>query len=165
MTIEVLAQLEMANTVVAAQLGATYTGADVSATHLNAGIEWAVRVEDLPGGGDTKVDVYVGTQTAVERGSLRITWTGDVGALRGLHTSGVELTDQVYGDDVRVDNLVCYDLADEWNPSGPPPAPGSGWQVELGNTLYALDELSAMTPRIDLVRVTQGYGHVNGHVK
>src|SRR5690606_1972712 len=25
-------------------------------------------------------------------------------------------------------------------------------------TLYALDELSAMTPRIDLVRVTQGYG-------
>jgi len=140
------------------QLGATYTGADLSATQLNAGVEWAVRVEDLPGGDDTKVDIYVGTQTEVARGTLRLSWTGDVGALRGLHTSGVELLDQVYGDDVRVDNLVCYDLADEWNPSGPPPAPGSGWQVELGNTLYALAELSAMTPRIDLVRVTQGYG-------
>ena len=31
---------------VATQLGATYSGADVGATRLNAGIEWAVRVED-----------------------------------------------------------------------------------------------------------------------
>ncbi len=143
---------------VATQLGATYSGSDISATQLNAGVEWAVRVEDLAGGDETKVEVYVGSQTEVARGTLRISWTGDVGSLRGLHTSGVELHDQVYGDDVRVDNLTCYDLADEWNPSGPPPAPGAGWQVELGNTLYALDELSAMTPRIDLVRVTQGYG-------
>ncbi|MGE0193873.1 MAG: hypothetical protein AB7T63_17750 [Planctomycetota bacterium] len=143
---------------VATQLGPTYSGADVSATQLNAGVEWAVRVEDLAGGDDTKVEVYVGTQTTASRGTLRLSWTGDVGMLRGLHTSGVELHDQVYGDDVRVDNLACYDLADEWNPSGPPPAPGAGWQVEIGNTLYALDELSSMTPRIDLVRVTQGYG-------
>ncbi len=143
---------------VATQLGATYSGPDVSATRLNAGIEWAVRVEDLPGGDQTKIDVYVGTQTAVERGSARISWTGDVGALRGLYTSGIELTDQVYGDDVVVDNLACYDLSDEWNPSGPPPSPGAGWQVELGNTLYSLEQLSSMSPPINLVRVTQGYG-------
>jgi hypothetical protein len=143
---------------VATQLGATYSGPDVSATRLNAGVEWAVRVEDLPGGDDTTVEVYVGTQTAVARGTLRISWTGDVGQLRGLHTSGVELHDQVYGDDVVVDNLACYDLADEWNPSGPPPSPGAGWQVELGTTLYSLEQLSGLTPRIDLVRVTQGYG-------
>jgi hypothetical protein len=53
---------------VATQLGATYTGADLSATRLNAGIEWAVRVEDLAGSGDTKVDVYVGAQTTNEDG-------------------------------------------------------------------------------------------------
>ncbi|MEZ6028060.1 MAG: hypothetical protein R3E85_18005, partial [Planctomycetota bacterium] len=142
----------------ATQLGATYTGADLGATQLNAGVEWAVRVEDLPGGDDTKVEVYVGTQTTVARGNLRISWIGDVGVLRGLHTSGIELHDQVHGDDVRVDDLAVYDLADEWNPDGPAPSPGAGWQVELGNTLYALHELSSMTPRIDLVRVTQGYG-------
>ena len=98
--------------------------------------------------------MFFGTQTEVARGTLRISWTGDVGSLRGLHTSGVELHDQVYGDDVRVDNLACFDLADEWNPSGPPPAPGAGWHVELGNTLYALDELSSMTPRIANGEVT-----------
>lgn len=96
---------------VATQLGATYTGADVSATQLNAGVEWAVRVEDIAGGDGTKVDVYVGTQTTASRGTLRLSWTGDVGMLRGLHTSGVELHDQVYGDDVRIDPRV------EW-PSG-----------------------------------------------
>ncbi len=75
--------------------------------------------------------------------------------MRGLHPSGIELRDQVHGDDVRVDDLACYDLADEWAPAG---TYCVGWQVELGTMLYDLAELASMTPRIDLVRVTQGYG-------
>lgn len=141
------------------QLGSTYSGSDLSASQLNAGVAWCAVVEDLQDGtGYTRVRVYVGPDGGASRGTVRIDWTGDLPALRGVKTVGVELHDQVYLDDVRVDNLEVYDLADDWDPSGPGPSPGAGWQVELGTTLYSTEDLAALEPPVTLVEVFQGFG-------
>lgn len=139
------------------QLGATYTGAGLSATQLNAGLTWRVRVEDLAGG-DTSVKCYLAPTGATGKGTLVLTWQGDLGLLRGALPVGVELRDQVFTTDVLVDELVTWDLADEWNPSGPPPSPGAGWQVLIGTQLYSLRELAELTPPVYLESVQQGYG-------
>lgn len=139
------------------QLGATYTGAGLSATQLAAGLTWRVRVEDLAGG-DTLVKVYLAPNEGAAKGTLVLTWQGDLGLLRGALPVGVELRDQVFTTDVLVDNLVTWDLADEWNPSGPPPEPGAGWQVLIGAQLYSLPELAELVPPIFLESVHQGYG-------
>lgn len=141
------------------QLGATYTGAGLSATTMNAGLAWRVRVEDLKdASSNTKVTVYLAPQGASGKGTQVLEWIGDLGVLRGALPLGVELRDQVYGTDVRVDNLTAWDLADEWNPSGPPPSPGTGWQVTIGQKLYTLRELAELNPPVFLVSCQQGYG-------
>ena len=136
------------------QLGSTYTG--LSASDLSGGVEWSVRCEDLADG-TTRVVVYTGTATASSKGTSRIDYTGDLSALYGSHGVGVELNDQVYADDVSVDDLRCYDLADEWNPSGGTGG-GSGWVVTFGDTAYSLDDLNALSAPIVPQRVTQAYG-------
>lgn len=139
------------------QLGATVTHAALSATALNAGFRWRGRVEDLASG-DTRVTAYLNSTGATGKGTQVLDWTGTVAELRGLFSVGIELHDLVSGDDVRVDDLEVYDTADEWNPSGPPPGPGSGWQVDLAGTLYSMDDLWALSPRVTLQTVRQAYG-------
>lgn len=128
------------------QLGSTYTGSDISATQLNAGVEWSIVVNE------TGVRVYVGSQTSVSRGTLRISHDGDFEYLRQNFTVGVELRGTVH-DDIRVDNLRVYDLADEYATDI---QAGAGWQVALGDDLYTMDDLAAHGIR--LTTVTQGYG-------
>lgn len=141
------------------QLGATYTGAGLSSTTQLAGQAWRVRVEDLADGTDqTRVTVYLAPTGATGKGTQVLDVTRDLSYLRGAYAVGVELTDQVFLDDVRVDDLAVFDLSDEWNPSGPAPAPGSGWQVELDGTLRSLEDLEALDPPVHLVNVKQGYG-------
>lgn len=147
------------------QLGPTISGVPgLSATAMNAELEWGVRVEDLQDDTyHTKVQLYLGAASPTVKGTpVGDPWVGDVGPLRGLHGVGVGLTDQVYGQDVHVDDLRVWDLADEWAPSGPPPAPGAGFQVELGGVLYSMDDLAALVPKVQLVSVQQGYGS-KGH--
>lgn len=139
------------------QLGVTVTHALLNASAMNAGLKWRARVEDLSTG-DSRVTVYLEPSGATSKGTQVLDWTGDVGDLRGLWTVGVELRDLVSGDDVRVGDLEVYDTADEWNPSGPPPSPGSGWQVDLGGTLYSTADLAALSPPVHLVSVRQAYG-------
>lgn len=143
------------------QLGPTISGVGgLSATVMNAELEWGVRVEDLQDDtAHSKVQLYVGAASPTVKGTpVGDPWVGDIGPLRGLHGVGVELHDQVHGTDVRVDDLRVWDLADEWNPTGPSPAPGAGWQVELGGVLHSMDDLAALTPPVELVQVAQGYG-------
>lgn len=141
------------------QLGTTYTGADLSATRLAAELEWGVRVEDLQDGTDhTKVTVYVGAADELLKGTQRLEWTGDLAELRGVLGVGVELRDQVYLDDVRVDDLRVFNLDDEWNPAGTPVGDGAGWNVQLGDVMYSLGQLEALTPKVTLEQVVQGYG-------
>lgn len=139
------------------QLGATTTHLTLNGSAMAAGFRWRVRVEDLDSG-DSRVTVYTAPTGATGKGTQIFDWTGDLGDLRGLYSVGVELHDQVSGDDVRVDDLEVYDTADEWNPSGPPPAPGAGWQVDLGGTLYSMDDLAALSPPVRLQSVRQAYG-------
>lgn len=146
------------------QLGSTYAGIGSSA--MAAGVRWRARVEDLQDGtGNTRVTLYKDPQGATGKGTQVLDWTGDLAQLRGAHTVGVELSGQVYWQDVYVDDLEVYDLSDEWAPSGPSPAPGAGWQIELGNTLYSTDDLNALFPATGTTdraawnaRVRQGYG-------
>lgn len=145
---------------VATQLGSTYTGAGLSSTTQANGMRWRVRVEDLgpDEGNQTLVSVYLAPTGASGKGTKVLEVQRDLSYLRGHYAVGVELTDQVHGTDVRVDDLEVYDLADEWNPAGPSPAPGAGWQVDLDGTLRTLDELAALEPPVHLVRVKQAYG-------
>lgn len=139
------------------QLGVTTTHLLLNASAMAAGFRWRVRVEDLSTG-DSRVTVYANPLGATGKGTQIFDWTGDLGDLRGLFSVGVELHDQVSGDDVRVDDLEVYDTADEWNPSGPPPAPGAGWQVELAGELYSMDDLAELSPPVRLTKVRQAYG-------
>ena len=139
------------------QLGATITHVALSASAMNAGLAWRARVEDLASG-DTRVTVYLAPSGPTGKGTQVLDWTGDVGDLRGRFGVGIELHDQVSGDDVRIEALSVYDTADEWNPSGPSPGPGSGWQVDLAGTMYSMADLGALSPAVKLVRVTQAYG-------
>lgn len=141
------------------QLGATYTGAALSAGTMAAGFTWRGRVEDLQDGtGNTRVTGYANATGATGKGTLVLDWTGDVGDLWGARTAGIGLRDQVSGDDVSIDRLAVYDLADEWNPGGPASDPGDGWKVELAGVLYSLEDLDALTPPTRLVLVKQAYG-------
>jgi hypothetical protein len=144
------------------QLGATYTG--IGAAQMEApGVRIRVRVEDLQDGtGNTRVTVYKNPTGATAKGTSVIDWTGAVPQLRGAHRIGVELRDLVYWGDVYVDDLEVYDLADEWAPTG---SPGTGWQIEIGNTLYSTDDLNALFPATGTTqkaswsaKVRQAYG-------
>lgn len=138
---------------------ATYSGAGLSATKMNAGLTFACRVEDLTdGSGNTRVTGYVAALGASGKGTQVLDWTGDVGILAGAYTAGVGLRDLVSGDDVTVDDLEVYDLADEWNPGGPSSDPGDGWKVELAGMLYSLDDLGALAAPVSLLSVRQAYG-------
>lgn len=140
------------------QLGATYTGSAISAAVLNAGAIWRARVEDLDNG-DTRVTVYTDDGSNETKGDARIDYTGDLSAFRGLYTVGVELRDQVYLDDVLVDYVDAYDLADEWDAGGGSSyGDGSGWIVEFGDTAYTMAQLAALSPPVSLVSVKQAYG-------
>lgn len=138
----------------ATQLGSTYTG--LTAAAMAGGVEWSVRCEDLADG-TTRVVVYTGTATASSKGTSRIDYTGDLSALYGAHGVGIELNDQVYPDDVAVDNLRVYDLADEWNPTGGYGS-SSGWTYVFGNTAYSIDDLNALAAPIAPGKVKQAYG-------
>lgn len=128
------------------QLGSTYSGSDISATQLNAGVEWSIVVNE------TGVRVYVGGQSDASRGTLRISYDGEFDHLRQNFPPGIELRG-VTGTDVRVDNLRAWDLADEYSVDV---SPGAGWQVAIGDDLYTLDDLAVLGVR--LTEVTQGYG-------
>lgn len=136
------------------QRGATYTGAGLSATVMNAALTWAVRTENLASG-DIKVTVYLSPSGGASKGTQVLEWTGDPGLCGGAFGIGVELRDLVSFDDVRVDDLEAYDTADEYAPS---PAPGTGWTVRLGGTLYTMDGLAGLSPRAKLLRVKQAFG-------
>lgn len=139
----------------ATQLGSTYTG--LTAAEMQGGVEWSVRCEDLADG-TTRVVVYTGAATASSKGTSRIDYTGDLSELAGLHGAGIEFYDQVYSDDVAVDNLRVYDLADEWNPTGGVGGGTGGWTFVFNDTAYSLDDLNALTAPIAPQRVTQAYG-------
>lgn len=138
------------------QLGSTYTG--VSAGAMATSTKWRVRVQDLPSG-DTRVTVYTDPTGATGKGTSRITWTGDLGDLRGAHGVGIELRDQVYGTDVTVDDLEVYDLADEWNPGGGI-GDASGWVVVADDTAYSTRDLANLstTETALEIAVRQAYG-------
>lgn len=140
------------------QIGSTYTGAEFGDTFLFAGMGWRARVEDLADG-TTSIRIFANPLGEAGDGTPVITETTDASHVRGAYTIGVKLGDLVAWSDVRIDKWECYDFADEWNPSGPAPdTPGSGWQVELGNTLYSLADLDALEPRLALQNVKQAYG-------
>lgn len=119
------------------QLGSTWTGAALSATKLAAGIKVCrLRVEDLDDG-NTRVSVYTTPLGASGDGDRRILFEGDLSVLRGNLPFGVELRGAT-NTEILVDDLEVYDFADEW--TAPAPAPGSGWQVLIGDTLYDVDD-------------------------
>lgn len=147
------------------QRGSTYSGSSISATQLNAGVTFRVKVEDLDTG-ETRIRVYTDPNGDSGNGDVRIDWTGEIPELRGVHTVGVELSKDVGGEDIKVDTLTVYDLADEPSPSGSSPDGTSGWTVDLDGMNYPIDDrtggLQGMDPPIELVEVTQTYARSSG---
>lgn len=144
------------------QLGATYSGAGLGSALLAGGIRFRVRVEDLADGtGNTRVTVYTESLGATGNGTSRIDYTGDLSELRGSFTAGVEVGRLWWNDDIRVDNLTAWDFADEWVPPAPNQG-GTGWSVELGDTLYKVNDdtgqLEGVSPPVFLEWARQGYG-------
>ena len=147
-----------------------WTGAGLSATTMNAQLEWGVRVQDLADESNhSKVTAYLGPASDTDKGTEVFTWTGNLGPLRGVLGVGVELSGYVGNDDVRVDDLRVWDLRDEWaaggGAGGVASDPGTGWKVQLGDVLYSLEDLAELDPPVHLVECKQGYGNKQTHAK
>ena len=153
------------------QILGTYSGAGLGSALLQSGVAWRCRVEDgVDDDGNSKVEVFSQPTGATSDGTLRISWTGPLGTIRGNYGVGVELTRLLYNDDARVDSLEVYDFADEWvAPS--PSAGGNGWQVAIDGTTYDVTDeddaaihagiagkLEGLDPPVYLETVAQGYG-------
>jgi hypothetical protein len=150
------------------QLGSSYSGTGISAGTLNTSVTFRVRIEDLTTSSDTSIKVFTDPQGDTGNGDVRITWQGDLSSLRGPYTVGVELGATVGGDDIKVDALSVYDLADEPNPSGAEPSVTSGWVVQLDSTQYEIDgrtgALQALSPPIEFMGCGQAFGFSGGNV-
>lgn len=141
------------------QIGATYSG--YSNSELAAGITFRVRVEDLAAG-TTRVTAYKNVSVS-SNGSVTIDTTeSTLGIFANAYPPGVELMN-VFNTDARIYSLTCYDFADEWT-VGTPDAVGTGWQVEIGDTLYSMADLRALLPPVKLIVPKHAYGATGNDV-
>ena len=152
------------------QIGTTYTGSPIAATHLNEGVVVRVRVADLADGtGETSVKVFIDPpEDLTGDGTLVISWTGEIPETRGAYGPGIELDNHCIGTDVRVDYIQAVDFADEATLSGVSIADGDGWQVELGGILYEIGDddgggyLEGLSPPVSFEGLTVAYGVSGG---